>query len=204
MSRGEHGTPGWDGTPGRGEVAGGGWPAREEGHPGPLRPTSRSGLIDAPAEPPTVLTAASSVDGIAVESTDAVGVRVAFRRFLATCVEVVGGYRPVVQLRPFCLPERFESIVNRLLRPGGAAMGRGHGATRASIVASPGGPHRAGRLAPNGPGDRVTVRRVKLCDVRADIAEIAVVMARRDKVWAMAIRMELARGRWQCTHLEVL
>jgi hypothetical protein len=45
---------------------------------------------------------------------------------------------------------------------------------------------------------------VQICDVGDGVAEIAVVMARRDKVWAMALRMELSRGRWQCTHLEVL
>jgi hypothetical protein len=137
------------------------------------------------------------------ESADAIELRHATRRLLATCVEVVGGYRPVGQLRPFCQPERFDSIVNHLLRPAGGS-GRGHGATRASVVAGHGGPPRAGRGARTGPGDRVTVRRVQICDVSDGVAELAVVMARRDKVWAMAIRMELARGRWQCTHLEVL
>ena len=43
-----------------------------------------------------------------------------------------------------------------------------------------------------------------ICDVLDGVAEIAVVMARKDKVWAMAVRMELARGRWLCTHLEVV
>jgi hypothetical protein len=50
----------------------------------------------------------------------------------------------------------------------------------------------------------VTVRRVQLCDVRDGVLELAVVMARRGKVWAMAMRMERSRGRWQCMHLEVL
>ncbi len=137
------------------------------------------------------------------ESADALELRLATRRLLATCVEVVGGYRPIAQLRPFCQPERFDSIVNRLLRPSGGS-GRGHGATRASVVAGHGGPPKAGRAARTGPGDRVAVRRVQVCDVSDGVAEVAVVMARRDKVWAMAIRMELSRGRWHCTHLEVL
>jgi len=138
-----------------------------------------------------------------MESAEAIELRQSTRLLLATCVEVVGGYRPIGQLRPFCLPERFDAIVNRLLRPIGGA-GRGHGATRASVVAGHGGPPRAGRSARTGPGDRVIVRRVQICDVSDGVAEIAVVMARRDKVWAMAVRMELARGRWLCTHLEVL
>jgi hypothetical protein len=128
--------------------------------------------------------------------------RHAARRLLATCAEVVGGYRPLGQLRQFCVPERFDAIVGRLLRPSG--LGRGHGATRASVVAGHGGPPRTGRTATTAPGDRVIIRRVQICDVLDGVAEIAVVMARRDKVWAMAIRMELARGRWQCSHLEVV
>jgi Family of unknown function (DUF6459) len=173
------------------------------GHSGiqPLRPGSDVIKAGTP-----VSHAPPGLDHMAVtdpESADAIELRQATRRLLSTCVEVVGGYRPIGQLRPFCQPERFDSIVNRLLRPSGGA-GRGHGATRASVVAGQGGPPRAGRAARTGPGDRVTVRRVQVCDVSDGVAEVAVVMARRDKVWAMAIRMELARGRWQCTHLEVL
>jgi hypothetical protein len=36
------------------------------------------------------------------------------------------------------------------------------------------------------------------------IAELAVVIARHNKVWAMTMRMEHSRGRWVCMHLEVL
>jgi hypothetical protein len=48
------------------------------------------------------------------------------------------------------------------------------------------------------------VRRVQVCDVLDGVAEIAVVMSRRDKVWALALRMELVAGRWLCSHLEVI
>jgi hypothetical protein len=117
------------------------------------------------------------------------------------CVEVLGGFRPVAQLRPYCAPERFESIVNRLLRPAGAALGRGHGATRASVIAQHA---RAGRPARAAPQDRVLVRHVQICDVRSGVAELAVVMSRHGKSWAMAIRIERYRDRWQCMHMEVL
>lgn len=136
-------------------------------------------------------------------STDAVALRLATRRLLATFVEVVGGFRPIAQLRPFCLPEHFDAIANRLLgRPGSVPGGRGHGATRTSIVAGP--PVRGGRAGPTRMTDRVAVRRVQVCDVLDGIAEIAVVLARRDKVWAMALRLELTGDRWLCTHLDVV
>jgi len=48
------------------------------------------------------------------------------------------------------------------------------------------------------------VRRVQVCDVLNGVAEIAVVMSRREKVWALALRMELVGGRWLCCHLEVV
>ncbi len=185
-----------DGAAGSGAAAGVAGPT---GSP-PLRPVDRyssSGLpgLSAPAD--------SDSPAAGADSRDAIELRLAARRLLATCVEVVGGYRPLGQLRQFCVPERFDAIVSRLLRPSG--LGRGHGATRDSVIAGHGGgPPRTGRTARTGPGDRVTIRRVQICDVLDGVAEIAVVMARRDKVWAMAIRMELARGRWQCSHLEVV
>src|SRR6185436_8535302 len=40
--------------------------------------------------------------------------RLATRRFLAVCIEVLGGFRPVTQLRALCLPGRFEEITQRL------------------------------------------------------------------------------------------
>ncbi len=128
--------------------------------------------------------------------------RLVARRLLGTCIEVLGGFRPIAQLRPYCAPERFEAIANRLLRPVGT--GHGHGATRGSLIAgrsTASGPGRPGRSAPE---DRVTVRRVQICDVMEGVAELAVVMSRRNKVWAMAMRMEQSRGRWQCMHMEVL
>jgi hypothetical protein len=107
----------------------------------------------------------------------------------------------MAQLRPYCAPERFDAIVNRLLRPGGA--GRGLGATRESVVARAAASQR-GRPPRSLPQDQVVVRRVHICDVAEGIAELAVVMSRRGKVWAMALRLERARGGWRCMHLEVL
>jgi hypothetical protein len=133
--------------------------------------------------------------------TSASELRRVARRLLGICVEVLAGFRPLAQLRPYCAPERFDAIANRLLRPVGA--GRGHGATRSSIIAQRlgAGP---GRPAAPARDERIVVRRVQICDVVEGVGEIAVVLARRNKVWAMTMRMERTRGRWQCMHLEVL
>jgi hypothetical protein len=157
-----------------------------------------------PAPPATGVDRAVPLD---VEPSPA---RLATRRFLATCVEVIGGFRPVAQLRPLCFPERFADISERLgthpatgpaWRSRGLAYltARTHGPERAAL-----GPPRTGRVQQTGPGDRVFVRRVQICEAIDGVAEVAVVLARRDRVWAMALRMERRRGRWLCTHLEVL
>jgi hypothetical protein len=157
-----------------------------------------------PAPPATGVDRAVPLD---VEPSPA---RLATRRFLATCVEVIGGFRPVAQLRSLCVPEQFADISERLgthpatgpaWRSRGMAYlaARTHGPGRAAL-----GPPRTGRVQQTGPGDRVFVRRVQICEAIDGVAEVAVVLARRDRVWAMALRMERRRGRWLCTHLEVL
>jgi hypothetical protein len=128
--------------------------------------------------------------------------RLTARRLLGTCMEVLGGFRPLAQLRPYCAPERFEAIVNRLLQP--ICGGRGYGATRSSLVAGREPSGRPGRPTRAGPEDRIIIRRVQICNVLEDVAELAVVISRRNKVWAMTVRMERNRDRWLCMHLEVL
>lgn len=152
-----------------------------------------------PADPATVVAPGLSLAPEAAPPESSRELRLAARQLLGTCVEVIGGFRPVAQLRPYCAPERFDAIVNRLLRPTG--IGRGHGATRGSVVTRA---TRPGRPAKPLPQDRVAVRRVQICTVMEGIAELAVVMSRRGKVWAMALRLERSRGRWQCMHLEIL
>jgi Family of unknown function (DUF6459) len=169
-----------------------------DGDPHPVNPSGRPGVQGHPGPSATAGPGAAQED-----LTEAVDVRTAARRILGACVEVVGGYRPLAQLRPFCLPERFDAIVNRLLRPASRAMGRGQAATRSSVVAGH-GLGSPGRTNPRSLADRVAVRRVQICELNDGAAEIAVVMARRDKVWAMAMRLERVGGRWLCCHLEVV
>lgn len=156
-----------------------------------------------PVQPaPVVLVSGPSLELVSEDSPSPRAdhdLRVTAKRLLGTCVEVLGGFRPVAQLRPYCAPERFDAIANRLLRPIGA--GRGHGATRSSLVLARTAPGRPARQSPE---DRFIVRRVQICDVMDGIAELAVVLARRNKVWAMSMRMERNRGRWLCMHMEVL
>jgi len=136
--------------------------------------------------------------------------RVAIRRLLATCLEVIGGFRPASQLRPFCLPDRFDDIVERLtgrmVGPPNRSRGFGlAGGARTPVTGRiTGAPPRTGRAHQTGPGDRVAIRRVQVCEAIDDVAEVAVVLARREQVWAMALRLEFHRGRWLCTHLEVV
>jgi hypothetical protein len=143
---------------------------------------------------------------------EATPVRTATRRFLATCVEVIGGYRPMAQLRPLCLPSSFADIGERLSNhpstgPAWRSKGLAHlGARGPSALGRPGvaAPPRTGRVHQTGPADRIVIRRVQICETIDGVAEIAVVLARRDQVWAMALRIERRRGRWLCSHLEVI
>jgi hypothetical protein len=50
----------------------------------------------------------------------------------------------------------------------------------------------------------VTVRRVQICEPVHGVAEVAAVLSRRDQVWAMALRLELQKGRWLCVLMEIV
>ncbi len=143
------------------------------------------------------------------------------RRFVSTCLEVIGGYRPATHLRPLCSPELFDRVI-RLLTGRGmtAAPSRTLSAarpTQRSPVAgrlsarSPvpgrsrtGAPPRSGRAEQKSPGDRIDIRRIQLGEPIKGVAEVAVVLARQEEVWAMALRLEERKGRWICTALDVL
>lgn len=135
-------------------------------------------------------------------TTSGLDLRMTARRLLAVCVEVLGGFRPVAQLRAYCAPERFDAIANRLLRP--VSSGRGHGATQTALLMTRLASPRPGRPARVRAEDRITVRRVQICHVMDGIAELVVVMSRHNKVWAMTLRMERNQGRWLCKQLDVL
>jgi hypothetical protein len=186
-----NGTPAGAGTPVQRTAAG---RRRSGGEVGPLPPPSPGELTSpGPSQgaglPPQP--AASGLD-----------LRITARRLLSACVEVLGGFRPVAQLRAYCAPERFDAIANRLLRP--VSAGRGLGATQTSLIMTRLPSPRPGRPARVRPEDRITVRRVQICHVMDGIAELVVLMSRHNKVWAMTLRMERNHGRWLCKQLDVL
>jgi hypothetical protein len=167
---------------------------RVGGEVGSIPPPSLVGVVSPDLSPAAHVPPPPAINGM--------DLRIAARRLLSACVEVLGGFRPVAQLRAYCAPERFDAIANRLLRP--VSSGRGHGATRTSLIMSRLSPPRPGRPARVRAEDRITVRRVQICDVMDGIAELVVVMSRHNKVWAMTLRMERNHGRWLCKQLDVL
>jgi len=176
------------GTPVHRAAAG---PRHVGGEVGPVPPPSLMGIVSPGLGPAPSVAPQPPVNGM--------DLRITARRLLSACVEVLGGFRPVAQLRAYCAPERFDAIANRLLRP--VSAGRGHGATRTSLIMTRLSPGRPARVRAE---DRITVRRVQICDVMEGIAELVVVMSRHNKVWAMTLRMERNHGRWLCMQLDVL
>ncbi|WP_422734231.1 Rv3235 family protein [Micromonospora sp. WMMD558] len=107
----------------------------------------------------------------------------AAHRFVATCLEVVNGYRPPGQLRPLLDPARAADLLPEV----GRATGRS-------------GPARRRSTRP-----LVHLRRLRVCEPRGGAVEAAAVLAGpAGRVWAMAFRLEHRRGTWLCTALQVL
>ena len=136
--------------------------------------------------------------------------RAATRLFLSTCVEVIGGFRPMAQLRPLCLPDRFTDIADRLsahpaTSPGGRVRPQTYRPYHSPLLGrTTTAPPRVARGNQTAPSERAGVRRVQICDIGPAVAEVAAVLGRRDIVWAMALRFEHRRGRWLCTLVEVI
>jgi hypothetical protein len=132
--------------------------------------------------------------------------RQAAGRFVTTLTEVLAGFRPLGQLRALCRPDRFTAVAEHLRQSGARPAGAVRAGARTPVVGRlpTGAPPRQGRLATATPGERLAVRRVRLSDAIAGVAEIAVVLSRRDQVWAVAVRLERSGDRWLCAHLEIL
>jgi hypothetical protein len=116
--------------------------------------------------------------------------RLAVRRFVSVCVEVLNGYRPAAHLRRLSLPMEAPSVVAQ-----GVA-----GARRVAEL------RRAAR-----PGDRrvrrpgpVGVLRVLLCEPRVGVIEAAVLLITGERTWAMAFRLELHQQKWAATALRLI
>ncbi len=107
----------------------------------------------------------------------------AAHRFVATCLEVVNGYRPPHQARPLLDPARAADLLTELAR-----------------ATSRSGPVRRRSTRPV-----VHLRRLRVCEPRGGAVEAAAVLAGpAGRTWAMALRLENRRGTWLCTALQVL
>jgi hypothetical protein len=106
-------------------------------------------------------------------------------------VEVIDGTRPAQQLCRWLDPESYERL---RLRAGLMRSVAATAAAPAGCSGAPAGP-RASRS--------VAVRRVRLCRVSDDAFEAALVVLDRTRARAVALRIELQRGDWRVTALEI-
>ena len=108
-------------------------------------------------------------------------------------MEALNGFRPVAHLRPLVTPLDFASVTDqltrravrlRMARPVQECTGRRPGRGRS--------------------GAQLALRRMRVCEPRAGVAEAAAVIGYGETAWAMAVRLECRRGHWLCTLLQVL
>jgi hypothetical protein len=151
---------------------------------GRLQPHSgmRTGPWRGPAAPPPMPGTTAGASGDA---------KLAVRRFVHMCVEVLNGYRPAAHLRRLALPKEAAGVVAQAV----AGMGRVAELRRATRAAE----HRRDRR----PGP-VGVIRLQLCEPRPGAVEAAVVLITGERTWAMALRLELHQQTWCATTLRLV
>jgi hypothetical protein len=118
--------------------------------------------------------------------------RLALRRFVHACVEVLNGYRPAAHLRRLAKPAEAARVVAQ-------AIAGAHRVSelRRSDQRRPA--HRARRRpAP------VAVLRVLFCEPRRGAIEASVVLVTGDRTWALAVRLELYQDSWVATTLRLV
>lgn len=116
--------------------------------------------------------------------------KLAVRRFVHMCVEVLNGYRPAAHLRRLALPKEAPGVVAQ------AVAGTGRVAELRS--ASRLGHRRDRRPSPVG------VIRLQLCEPRPGAVEAAVLLVTGERTWAMALRLELHQESWCATTLRLI
>jgi hypothetical protein len=125
--------------------------------------------------------------GLAGASGDA---KLAVRRFVGMCVEVLNGYRPAAHLRRLALPTQAADVIAQAVS----------GTRRVADLrrANRGGSRRALRPGPVG------VLRLRLCEPRPGAVEAAVLLVTGERTWAMAVRLELHQQSWAATVLRLI
>jgi hypothetical protein len=124
--------------------------------------------------------------GLAGASGDA---KLAVRRFVGMCVEVLNGYRPAAHLRQLSLPTQAAEVIAQAVS----------GTRRVADLRRS---NRSGRRALR-PGP-VAVLRLRLCEPRPGAVEAAVLLVTGERTWAMALRLELHQQNWAATVLRLI
>ena len=122
------------------------------------------------------------------------------RSVTQAALEVLGGTRPLQQMARWLDPSSFERLQLRanLVRSRESAAARGG--------SGPGGRAGAGGNAAARPvrlHRQVVIRCCRICPVSEGIYEATVVAAEQSRVRAAALRIELRRGLWKITALEI-
>ncbi|MCY1142891.1 Rv3235 family protein [Actinoplanes sp. Pm04-4] len=139
----------------------------------------------APGEPASELPQHSPVAGASAEA------KLAVRRFVRTCVEVLDGHRPAAHLRRLSRPMEASAVVAQ----GVAAAHRVRELREAGRT--------PGRRAPSRPSP-VAVMHVRLCEPRPGAVEAAVALLTAGRTWALALRLEVHEADWRATTLHLV
>ena len=152
------------------------------------------GAVEAGAVGPGAVgagTAGSDATRSGASATGTAGdARLAVRRFVRVCVEVLNGYRPAAHLRRFSAPQEAAGVVAQ-----GVAGARRIAELRRSA--------RAGDRPARRPGP-VAVLNLRLCEPRPGAVEAAVLLVTGRRTWAMALRLELRDDAWITTVLRLI
>ncbi|WAP52738.1 Rv3235 family protein [Arthrobacter sp. ATA002] len=120
------------------------------------------------------------------------------RSVTQAALEVLGGTRPLQQMARWLDPASFERLQLRanLVRSRESGAARGPSGVRAGAGGrAPAVPERLHR--------QVVIRCCRICPVSEGVCEASVVAAEQNRVRAAALRIELRRGLWKITALEI-
>lgn len=126
---------------------------------------------------------------------------------VVAAVEALTGSRPVAQLIRWVTPELYETLTDRCLEASHAgrrdAETAGPRRTGTRRTTAPSGTGAVGTGAGGPQGRRATVRRTRLFRVSPTAAEATVVIHDGYRVRAAAVRVEVHRGHWRATVLQI-
>jgi hypothetical protein len=163
------------------------WPRREQHRPFAARhPAGEPQRGDPLGADDPALVAGASGDA-----------KLAVRRFVSMCVEVLNGYRPATHLRRLALPVEAAGVVAQAIAGARRVAELRRTSTRAENAV------RAAERRRRRP-EPVGVLRLRLCEPRPGAVEATVLLVTGERTWAMAIRLELHRQSWAATVLRVI